>query len=99
MKHIRNSPHGARGMNDTADIDNLFQLTTFAWVSDSRSEKRKETILNNVWKAGLKSKAQAPYTVALRKWLRYSFELRNFFCGLAHQMTYMLLVSQVQTRN
>ncbi len=63
MKQIRNKHHGARrqSKNDTADRDdNLFQLTTSAWVSDSRSEKRKETIFNNVWKAGLKSKSHAP---------------------------------------
>ena len=55
---------GGQSKNDSADVDNLFQLTTSAWVSDSQSEKRKETIFNNVWKAGLKSKSQAPYTVA-----------------------------------
>ncbi len=86
---------GGQSKNDTVDIDNLFQLTTSAWVSDSRSEQRKETIFKNVWKAGLKSKSQAPYAVALRKWLRYSSKLRNFFFGLAHEMTYMLLVLQV----
>ena len=62
MKQVRNKHHGARrqSKNDTADRDNLFQLTTSAWVSDSRSEKRKETIFNNVWKAGLKFKSHAP---------------------------------------
>ena len=62
MKQVRNKHHGARrqSKNDTADRDNLFQLTTSAWVSDSRSEKRKESIFNNVWKAGLKSKSHAP---------------------------------------
>ena len=62
MKQVRNKHHGARrqSKNDTADKDNLFQLTTSAWVSDSRSEKRKESIFNNVWKAGLKSKSHAP---------------------------------------
>jgi len=63
--------------NDSADVDNLFQLITSDWVSDFESEKRRETILNNVWKAGLKSqvrvtKSQAPCTVALRKRLGYS---------------------------
>ena len=86
---------GGQSKNDSVDIDNLFQLTTSAWVSDSHSEKRKETIFNNVWKAGLKSKSQAPYRVALRKWLRYNSQLRSFFVGLAHQMTYMLVVLQV----
>ncbi len=46
MKQIRKKHHGARrqSKNDTADRDdNLFQLTTSAWVSDSRSEKRKES--------------------------------------------------------
>ena len=81
---------GGESKSDTADIDNLFQLTT-AWVSDSQSEKRKETIFNNVWKASLESKSQA-----MRKWLRCSSELRFF--GYAHQTTYMLLVLQVQTR-
>ena len=68
--------------NDSADIDNLFQLITSDWVSDSKSEKRRETIFNNVWKAGSKSqvkvtKSQVPCTFALHKRLGYSSQLHG----------------------
>ncbi len=56
--------------NDSADIDNLFQLITSDWVSDFESEKQRETIFNNVRRIESQvkvSKSQAPCTVALRK--------------------------------
>ena len=56
--------------NESADIDNLFQLITSDWVSDFESEKRRETIFNKVrWvESQVKvTKSQAPCTVALRK--------------------------------
>ena len=63
--------------NDSADIYNLFQLITSDWVSDFESEKPRETVFNNVWKAGSKSqvkvtKSQIPLHVcfAQKAWVQ-----------------------------
>ncbi len=67
---------GGQSKNDSAEIDNLFQLTASDWVSNEESEDDRETIFNNEWFGdGLEPKSKASYRVALRKWLRYSSEL------------------------
>ena len=64
---------GGQSKNDSTEIDDLFRLTTSDWVSNQKSQARRETILNNEWvNAGLKPATKDQYRVALRKWLRYT---------------------------
>ena len=74
---------GGQSKNDTAQIDNLFRLTSPDWVSSKESEELRETIINNEWsKSGLQSTTVEQYRVALRKWLKYTFQrLIHFHCS------------------
>ena len=63
---------GGQSKNDTAQIDNLFRLTSPDWVSSKESEELRETIINNEWsKSGLQPTTIEQYRAALRKWLKY----------------------------
>lgn len=80
---------GAQSKNDSTEIDDLFRLTTSDWVSNQKSQDRRETILNNEWfNAGLKPATKDQYRVAPRKWRRYT--LQDISVGHAHQMTLVL---------
>ncbi len=74
---------GGQSKNDNAQIDNLFCLTSPDWVSSKKSEELRETILNNEWsKSGLQSTTVEEHRVALRKWLKYTFQrLIHFHCS------------------
>ena len=74
---------GGQSKNDNAQIDNLFRLTSPDWVSSKKSEELRETIINNEWsKSGLQSTTVEQYRVALRKWLKYTFQrLIHFHCS------------------
>ena len=74
---------GGQSKNDNAQIDNLFRLTSPDWVSSKESEELRETIINNEWsKSGLQSTTVEQYRVALRKWLKYTFQrLIHFHCS------------------
>jgi hypothetical protein len=74
---------GGQSKNDNAQIDNLFRLTSPDWVSSKESEELRETIINNEWsKSGLQSTTVEQYRVALRKWLKYTFQrLIHFHLG------------------
>ena len=74
---------GGQSKNDNARIDNLFCLTSPDWVSSKESEELRETIINNEWsKSGLQSTTVEQYRVALRKWLKYTFQrLIHFHCS------------------
>ena len=80
---------GAQSKNDSTEIDDLFRLTTSDWVSNEKSQDRRETILNNEWfNAGLKPATKDQHRVALRKWRRYT--LQDISVGHTHQMTLVL---------
>ena len=75
-------------MDDNAQIDNLFRLTSPDWVSRKfeESEELRETIINNEWsKSGLQSTTVEQYRVALRKWLKYIVQRSiHFSCVSRH---------------
>ena len=74
---------GGHSKSDNAQIDNLFRLTSPDWVSNRESEELRETIISNEWsKSGLQSTTVEQYRVALRKWLKYTFQcLIHFHCS------------------